>query len=69
MTEISKEEFRDWYDSIVTQTVLSNLAQRRELLKDRLAATAGQDNYQDAKDSGYCLALSDMLDISYGDLE
>lgn len=69
MTEISKEEFNDWYENIVTKTVLSNLVQRRELLKERLAASAGQDNYQDAKDSGYCLALSDILDISYGDLE
>ena len=69
MREIGKEEFKDWYENIVTETFFSLLVQRMELLKQRLAGSAGQDSYQDAKDSGYCLALSDILDISYGDLE
>lgn len=67
--EISKEEFKDWYHSIVTTTLMGTLVERREVLKERLANSAGLDSYQDAKDTGYIQAITDILDVSYGDLE
>jgi hypothetical protein len=69
MREISAEEFHQWASNVVTEAVFSQLARRREDIKEYLMNNAGQDNYNDAKNSGYCLALTDMLNIGYGDLE
>jgi hypothetical protein len=69
MREISAEEFNDWINNVVTEAVFSQLAKRREDIKEYLSNNAGQDNYNDAKNSGYCIALTDLLNIGYGDLE
>lgn len=53
----------DWKQHPVTKYVLKEFENRSEVLVERLKLQAGQDPIQDARDSGYMLAVNDLINL------
>lgn len=66
---IDKSEYIDWKNSPVTVAFFEYVMERREALKESLANNAGDNPYQDALQSGYFKALTDILATEFEDVE
>lgn len=66
---ISRDDFVVWKNSAMTELLFKSSLQRREEVKEALAASAGSDPIADAIKRGYCQAIVDILNIDYEEVE
>lgn len=67
MDALTKEEFLDWRNNIVTQEVFKVVEQRINDAKDILGATAGEDPIADRYLVGMIRGFNELLEIDYND--
>lgn len=61
---ITKEEFIAWKNNKVTEAFFAAISSKREDIKETIVQTAGEDSVRDAIYRGYCVAMSDVLDVN-----
>lgn len=65
---VTKDSFRDWKINPVTKAVFTELQIRIQGIKDELSVSAGQDARNDGVRVGAIQALTDILNISFDEV-
>jgi hypothetical protein len=69
MSVISTSDFNNWKQDSVTEAFMQVVYERMEDCKNHLSVTAGLDSIEDNKTRGYLLALRDILQLSFDDVQ
>ena len=69
MSTITKAEFSDWKQDIITRAFFAAAEQRVEDTKDILSVTAGMDLEENNFYRGFIAAYREMFDFRVDDLE
>ena len=70
---LTEDAFNDWKNWTITQAVMSKLAERRDVKKERMIelsfGTTKMDDYlQVVKLSGFIVGMNEFLELTFADL-